>query len=124
MTPAQAAMCKRIRAAMAEFYKSPENERRFRQWRSSRGGGRVAAGKHATCLVTVRYRTVPILADGRPRGALEWMLAALGIAYASGVPTAAACALATSLDPLPSWVVLVCLIAVMAGGTAWIWRAL
>ena len=86
--------------------------------------GRVATGRRASRPVTVHYRTVPMLADGRPRGALEWALVALGLAYASGVPTAAACAFAASLDPLPSWAVLTGLFAVMAGGTAWVWRAL
>ena len=39
VTPTQSAMCRLIRGAMAEFYKCPENERRFEKWRQSRQRG-------------------------------------------------------------------------------------
>ena len=39
MTPIQRAMCDECAAMMREFYKDPENERKFQEWKRSRERG-------------------------------------------------------------------------------------
>lgn len=39
MTPSQRFMCEEIRKRMTEFYRCPENERRFERWKLSRQRG-------------------------------------------------------------------------------------
>lgn len=59
-------VARKMLEAVREFYRDPENERRYREWKSSRSeGGRVYAGKHQTRPVTVHMRTVPILTEGQ-----------------------------------------------------------
>lgn len=87
--------------------------------------GRVAAGKHASRPVTVHYRTDPILADGAPRDWRGWALAVPALLTVSGIlPMAVADAVCSAMGPVPSWAVLSCLIAAMAGAAAWVWRTL
>lgn len=39
MTPIQRAVCDECAAMMREFYKDPENERKFQEWKRSRERG-------------------------------------------------------------------------------------
>ena len=39
MTPIQRAMCDECAAMMREFYKDPENDRKFQEWKRSRERG-------------------------------------------------------------------------------------
>lgn len=89
--------------------------------------GRVAAGKHRTRPVEVRYRSESrtMLADGHPHGPKEWMLTVFMALTITGIlPMLAASFLIWLLEPVPSWVFLTGMCAVLIGGAAWLWRAL
>lgn len=51
-------MCRAVRAAMAEFYRDPVNERRFKEWRDA-----IREGDAPKPASTAR---VPVPASGRP----------------------------------------------------------
>lgn len=89
--------------------------------------GRVAAGKHRTRPVEIHRRSESraMLADGWPHGPKEWLLAALLAAMVTGIlPMAAAAALMWLLSPVPSWMLVAGLCALLVGAAAWVWRAL
>lgn len=93
--------------------------------------GRVAAGKHRTRPVEVRYRSESrtMLADGWPRrwprSPKEWLLTALMALTMTGIlPMLAASFLIWLTDPIPSWLFLAGLFAALIGAVIWLWRAL
>lgn len=89
--------------------------------------GRVAAGKHRTRPIEVRYRSESrtMLADGRPHGTKEWLLTVFMALTITGLlPMLAASFLIWLLEPVPSWMFITGLLAVLIGGIAWLWRAL
>ena len=77
MTPIQRAMCDECAAMMREFYKDPENERKFQEWKRSRERVRVAAGKRKTRTATVHFRTETSVTPEQRRERLQAVFAAL-----------------------------------------------
>lgn len=78
MTPIQRAMCDECAAMMREFYKDPENERKFQEWKRSRK--RVCASQPAsrkTRTATVHFRTETSVTPEQRRERLQAVFAAL-----------------------------------------------
>ena len=89
--------------------------------------GRVAAGKHRTRPVEVRYRSESrtMLADGHTHGPKEWLLTVFMALTITGIlPMLAASFLIWLTNPIPSWMFLAGLFAALIGAVIWLWRVL
>lgn len=89
--------------------------------------GRVAAAKHRTRPAEIHRsgESRAMLADEWPHGPKEWLLTALMALTMTGIlPMLAASFLIWLTDPIPSWMFLAGLFALLIGAATWLWRSL
>lgn len=78
MTPIQRAMCDECAAMMREFYKDPENERKFQEWKRSRERGCASQpASERRAPATVHFRTETSVTPEQRRERLQAVFAAL-----------------------------------------------